>query len=1180
MKSIQEKVKDIVEVRVHKNLRDFSADPAETVAGYYFTDGTSELMAKWLDRVASVEPDSGAAFALAGYRGVGKSHFLATLGALVGHPELRSRVIDPHVAAGAHRLTRRHYPVTYVRRGMHETLFEEFTEAIKESLDIDCSQFGDSLPDILKAATDKAGELPLVLLFDTAHERSSRVTRDDGPFLSEVAEVAKTLNVFLGVALDDDIAGADGSNLAISRTFSIDYLDQEHLYKVVNAHVFPKHHNVQPILSEIYKYFREVLPSFRWSEQRFSSLYPLHPAILEVAPFVRLYVHDFALLGFASAAAERIKGRPANSLIGLDEVFDNVEKSLRKIDDLSEAFTAYDHLNAEVVGKIPILRRLQAKLILKALLLLSLDGQGTTAGEISASMLIFDEEDPERALTIVDDLVRKFSDELPKDIQILAEDGRETRYGFKASRKDNLNLALAEAIRDVPPDVVPTILRRLVQERFTDCTLSSNADQARKDWMDCHVEWRGEDRKGRILWVDTDSENLEQHAASADLLMDWEVIVDLSEEDRKYFPAGADVSRIFWQPDSLRIEEREALLRYHVLSTRADLREQYSEQIRASLHSHAVRVGKIANRIFLEDGKLVIDTFDYNFTNEARNAQSLSHLFSVMLDPLFETRYPEHPVFLERLGMSEVAALVADLYDSSRRNLPEVQRLARNYALPMGLVAEEDGLLIPQTDDNLTSLTVAADVLSRVSDAKDDEAVSLKEIYDHLRREPRGLGREAQHLLLTALVAQRQIDFVTSKGDRINQRSLDLKIIWDDIVGVAKPAGVAVSGEKLVRWAAVVTGDSSIKSLDNEVTRGAVRAALQTWHTEWVKGRVLKRFDDLSDDILNASTWALASRCSKTLGSTADIAKAALEESISLEEGLNRIADTFSDSEEQFQRAQSDIVVVDSFIKGAPARAEVLSYLSGCEITNVDEIEEMREQLYSLVDVSYSNPSDASNRELGYLWIKFQRDFSEYFAVRHDSVMRSHSLQASYNEIMQSDQWWEFENLARIPLFDPRIAADVKTLCRSFDELDCDFAVREALQTRPFCRCSFGLAKEREWEEMPERLAAAIDKALRGYRETLSSEKEMIKPLLANLKKGGAADIVEAVGELTKVIGNGSEMPAFSLTQIQVWQSVLGTSRNDDNRKLSTTKPDDQPRSNAPDKVELPQDAVEQTISV
>jgi hypothetical protein len=639
MRSIQEKVKDVVEVRAHQNLRDFLADPAETVAGYYFTDGTADLMAKWLDRIATVQGDEGGAFALAGYRGVGKSHFLATLGALVGHPELRSRVLDPHVAAGAHRLMRKHYPVTYVRRGVHETLFEEFADALKESLDLDCAEFGNSVPDILMAAAEKAGELPLVLLIDTAPDRATRVTRDDGPFLSEVAEAAKQLNIFCGIALDDDIAGADGSNLGISRSFSIDYLDQEHLHKVVNMFVFPKHQQAPPILANIYGYFREVLPSFRWSEQRFSALYPLHPAILEVAPFVRLYVHDFALLGFASTAAERILGRPANSLIGLDEVFDSVEKSLRKISDLEEAFVAYDHLNAEVVGKIPILRRLQAKLVLKALLILSLDGQGTTAGEISAAMLIFDEEDPEKAIGIVDELVRRFADELPDEIQIIAEEGRETRYGFRVSSKDNLNNALAEAIESVPETIVPKVLRRLFQEQFTDCTFSSGTDEARKDWMDSNLEWRGGSRRGRIFWLEDDTKDLREHAANPDLLMDWEVMIDIRTTKDEPFPTLPGVSRVHWRPDELKKEEIETILRYYVLSTRTDLREEYNEQIRPVLHSQAVRVGKIASRIFLEDGKLVIDGFDYNCTDEARASQTLSGPFlgnarTAVRDPL------------------------------------------------------------------------------------------------------------------------------------------------------------------------------------------------------------------------------------------------------------------------------------------------------------------------------------------------------------------------------------------------------------------------------------------------------------------------------------------------------------------------------------------------------------------
>ena len=108
MKRIQEKVKDIVDVRSHESLRDFAADPAKTLSAYYFTDSTAELMAKWLDRVSNVGPGNGAALALAGYRGVGKSHFLSAFGAFVSFPELRSRVSDSHVAAGAQRLLRRH----------------------------------------------------------------------------------------------------------------------------------------------------------------------------------------------------------------------------------------------------------------------------------------------------------------------------------------------------------------------------------------------------------------------------------------------------------------------------------------------------------------------------------------------------------------------------------------------------------------------------------------------------------------------------------------------------------------------------------------------------------------------------------------------------------------------------------------------------------------------------------------------------------------------------------------------------------------------------------------------------------------------------------------------------------------------------------------------------------------
>src|SRR5258708_8295467 len=103
MKRVEEKVKDIVEVCPFTSLRDFAADPALTLAGYHFTDITSDLMGKWLDRVSSVKPGQGAAFALAGFRGVGKSHFIPLMAAIASLPDLRVRLFDQHVLSSADR---------------------------------------------------------------------------------------------------------------------------------------------------------------------------------------------------------------------------------------------------------------------------------------------------------------------------------------------------------------------------------------------------------------------------------------------------------------------------------------------------------------------------------------------------------------------------------------------------------------------------------------------------------------------------------------------------------------------------------------------------------------------------------------------------------------------------------------------------------------------------------------------------------------------------------------------------------------------------------------------------------------------------------------------------------------------------------------------------------------------
>ncbi|HEX9961966.1 MAG TPA: DUF6079 family protein [Pyrinomonadaceae bacterium] len=1134
MKRIQEKVKDLVEVRPYRGLYDFLSDSSETLSAYHFTDQTAEMMAKWLDKVADVQPHSGAAKALAGYRGVGKSHFLATLGAIVSHPELRARVTNSLVAASAQRLKRRRHPVAYVRRGTHATLLEELKDALAQAIEVEPTTLGGSLENLLKIASEKAADLPFVIIIDTAHDRANRVSRDDGVLLGELAELAKNLNLFVAVALDDDIAGADGINAAIARNYAIDYLDQEHLYRIVDTHIFPKHRQTQRLVHDIYTYFRGLLPSFRWSEQRFVSLYPLHPLILEIAPFVRLYAPDFALLGFASEAGAKILGRPANSLVGLDEVFDRTEPALRKADDLRDAFMTYDRLSSEVIAHVPVMQRLQAKLVLKALMLLSLDGDGTTASEISAAMLIYDENAPQNSIRQVEDLLETFVSIFPEAVNRREENGRELRYSLKVSSKDSLNIALSEASLGISSDVVPKILRRFAAERFPEWI--PPAENEATDSTDCRVVWRGGNRRVRLIW--NLREGAAQNSENANFL-DWQIVVSQPQNASAAVPAASGKSTIVWQPAPLEREEEEAILRYSILLSDESLRESFGEQVRAAGHTHSRAVEKIWNRVFLEDGRLLIDGFRQEFSEKARVSHSLGEMLSETLTPLFEARYPAHPIFADVLGMNEVSKLVSDLFSGARQTVPEIQQLAASFASPLGLVALRGKNLVLDTEENLLQQPFVQEILALLS-ASGGETVSLANVSRRLKSEPYGLVAEAQYLILAALVAQRRIEFVTSEGDRINRRSLDLKIVWDDIVGIARPATAQHSSAELTNWARTLTAVDTFKTIDDPEDREKVRKALENWLFDWESASVLERFEQMPEEILNTKIWRLAMRAQKTFGAVAETVREVLQETVSLEDCLQRIADAFSDSEKEFLECTKDLMQLEDFINGAGKREAVWHYLAVCETTQDETIEKLRAKLLEFIREMAIAPSEILNRELERMWLLFHEAFVEHFAIKHDTVMKSHHLLESYDEMMRSDEWWEFENLSSLSIFQKNHWQKAQKICRRFKELDCRSDVRQMLQEHPFCACPFRLSQMKEWENLPRILAETVNQGRRSYRKTLKILSQTLVPLLEYFgDQTKEVEYAEAALKLADIFKEDGEIPLLSTAELIILEKTV-----------------------------------------
>ncbi|HKR01546.1 MAG TPA: hypothetical protein VJT09_12785 [Pyrinomonadaceae bacterium] len=810
MKRAQEKIKDLVEPRAFTEVQNYSEDPARALDTYLFTDVTSDLFARWLDALADLSPSRGTARALAGLRGVGKSHMLAAFGALAAQPELRRTVADAHVAASASRLHSGRYRVVHVERGMRPTLHEELSLALGGE-----SEVWRTEPSKALAYAAGMTSTPLVLVIDTAFEREKRVERDDGLLLSELANAARDLSVFVALALDDDIAGADGANVSLSGAFQIDYLDPEHLYRITDTHLFQKNAQARAALREMYRTLRSSVPGFNWSEPRFASIYPMHPLIADVASAVRLYVPTFAFLPFAAAAGAHAVNRPALSLVVLDELFDRTERELRRAENMKEALVAYDHLARNGVSQVPVMQRLQAKLILKGLFILSLDQRGATARELGAAMLLYDEQNPQAAIERIENVLNVFEKIALPGSFLKGEDEGVARYRF-------------------------------------------------------------------------------------------------------HITAPAE----FTAPASLGDGDEE--------------------------------------RDYEEEG----------------------------------TPPPLHPVVL--------------------------------------------------------------------------------------------------------------------------------------------------SDEELARWAALLTGREVPASLVEPEARDRVRRALSEWLREWRADDPLRNFKSLPDEALTMGVWNQSAAVLKVFGRAAYAVEATLSKNISLEEGLQRVADAFDNSAERLQVVREQLARLTEFIKDLPSRTIARAYLSLAEPTGLDHIESARRELLTIAgDVLNLLDADSVNR-FNLLWHEFHARYTEHYAEAHDETMRDGARRQQIEALVRGEEWREFEALSQLQVVNRRYWEEATALLESARKAECKLPVRQILSEHPLCACRFRLASAEVLARLPQDLAEVVERGRAAYRRTLLFLATPLAIALDALaRKEVDAETAARARTLSGAFAQGSGPAQFSAADVRLIEGAL-----------------------------------------
>jgi hypothetical protein len=1131
MKLSQDKIKDYVEPQAFDEVGDFTADPARVLAAYRFTDATSDLLARWLDALATLPAGRGTAHALAGLRGVGKSHLLATFAALVAAPELRARVTDAHVAASAKGLSGRRFKVIRVERGTRPTLGEELRAACIAGFGRDAADWGEDPTTLLASALARAGGATLVLVADTAYGREQRVERDDGPALSQLAAAAQATDAYVALALDDDIAGADGINAALVQTYQIDYLEPEHLYRVADLYLLRKQARARAALHEIYLTLRHTIPNFNWSEPRFAALYPVHPLVADVAAAVRLYAPAFAFLPFAARAALQALNRPALSLVLLDEVFDRTEADLRRAKQLEEAFAVYDALSTGGVAQFPALQRLQVRLVLKLLFILSLDGRGASARDLCAALLYHDESAPLAGVQRIETMLEQLAAHAPAGgLKMRAEQG-EPRYRFRIGDGQEFEEALAEAVARQPADdddnAYLRLLRTCARARFNDWPFDEDATTA-----ELHVNWRGTQRRGRCT-QHTAATAARAADTSNPTHYEWELRLlapgaELTSDAAAGAAADAPTISLVWRPGALRPEDALVLRRSLALRTDPAL-GAFVEPALAANATLTAQAERIWTRLHLDEGTLLCAGRPLAWPEGARSAPTLAALVGALVAAPLATRYPQHPQLDATLTEADAARLIECMFGA----LPEAdaQTQIAQLARPLGLArARADGYTL-ECGPALFATPWCQNLLAHV-EACGRRGVTLAEALAVLNDAPFGLTRPAQLLVVAALVAQRRLELITTDGARLGRGAIAGVIDWTDVRGVARATAARLDDEALTEWARRLTGQNALASIATPGGRAEARAALTAWLEEWRAAAIGARCEHLPDDGLTLRAWKLVAAVRRTFGVVAEAVAAACADAISLEESLQRVADAFGNAPEQFTRSDAERARLAAFVAGVERRERVRAYLAGAEPTGGEEIECARRELLHLTEDAHSLFDEASCARFERLWQEFHARYAAHYAELHEHATGGE--RDALAVVLGDDAWREFEALAQLPFVNQGPWREADALVASVRRARCGLDVRALLDEHPTCACHFRLTRADELMTAAARLAEIVARGRAAARRTLALFHQHLARTLSLLAREKSGATAERALRLAEAFKQGQTPPLLTRADVRL----------------------------------------------
>ncbi len=1085
-------------------------------------------------------------YLITGPRGAGKSHLLTLIRALTTSPGLSNALRDPAIVSAAGKLADERFfiielsitgdePPDLLSMIRDELANRESNPIIFTDEEWSTSISGSRVFRLIKSKLSVGVVLSLFIDGLSTPMRANKRTQTQlANWLSWVADQFRDQSQGLIVTLDEDIL-SDVGDILLNK-FKLERLDTVNLRDVADRFILKKNDYQRQDLGSLYNEVVRLMPQFSWSKDDFVALYPIHPAILEVAPAMRTFSPSFSLLGFVSSAASKAASRRGMNLSALDELFDSFEFDLRKNEQLAGLFSAYDLIVQQGIPRLVNFdEKMWAKLALKALFIFSLANKGVSLNKLADSVMLYDDRDFGATNRRLNTILECFSNTVPDALEIVGE-GRSRTYRFVIKSSKSSKEVLEEAIEKIEDSDfrLTEILVTTGGEFFSDWPL--NLDNSIR--AELAVSWRNTSRAGVLKLgtkvemspINNSSSSSGSEALGVDIVQDIVDEEDLLPIDALLDPYGQtgefslsqigcewdwqiclipincsppiDIpffnppTLIYWIPSEPTKEDMTALKQALVLRTQAEELAQQKIDCIAEQQKIDLQLQEIFQRIYVDGGQFINPGSDRPILiyQPAIAGSTIVEMLSLLLAESLLLRYPEHPNFSIELNEQELGELVRNLFGKADPFSSVTQAYAETYCVPLSLVSKAGDYYELDLKEENQSLAIK-EVLKMVSETPKNSSLQISQVYSRLRAEPFGLKSLPQKLLILALVADWTIELTSEEGRQVlNATNLGLEQDFNQYTKIQRLSSFSHSPKILCEWYRLLTSTSEEIDLISPAGREQIKAGLQAWQENWTNLAVADQLEKLPVEILTTRLWQMGSSCKRYFETVSDIITSILKQSVTLETGIGQIIDSFGEKDTVYFGAVSELTILVNFLAWLPFFLETKDYILFTEPTNDSQIEMERAELIAFLEQSQRLFDEEKRQRYETVYRSFQAHYTDFYATLHDNLMSPNQL-SGLEELLNSDKWTTFELISQLSVANQHYYLLAQELISKVRTNVCHLPVRELLQTQPFCNCSFRISRNVNSRIFLVVLKDIIEQGIKYHQQLLSQYKTRLKTL-------------------------------------------------------------------------------------